>query len=125
MIQKSFFKTGLIVLILLLVLFSLPNAQAGNKASIQEILTNPDQYDGQEVIVQGNASKVKVKVSKKGNEYTTFSLIDGSGKSINVFIWGNPKIRDGQKVTVSGIFQKIKKVGKYTFYNEIEASSIK
>jgi len=125
MCRKSVFKTELITLILLLILFSLPNAQAGNNVSIQEILSNPDQYDGQEVTVQGNASKVKVKVSKKGNEYTAFSLIDESGKGINVFIWGNPKIRDGQKVTVSGIFQKIKKVGKYTFYNEIEASSIK
>jgi hypothetical protein len=47
------------------------------------------------------------------------------GESINILIWGHSKIKEGRKVKVLGIYQKVKKMGRYTFYNEIEAIEIK
>ena len=45
-------------------------------------------------------------------------------------MWGwkdieKQKIEKGDKVEVEGIFQKVKYVGKYRFFNEIEADRIK
>jgi hypothetical protein len=45
--------------------------------------------------------------------------------SVPHFIWGHSKIKEGQKAKVLGIYQKVKKMGRYTFYNEIEAIEIK
>ena len=70
-------------------------------------------------------SKIKFRTSKGGNEYTTFSLIESSGESIRVFTWGHPKIKEGQKVKVTGTYRKVKKIRRYTFYNEIEAVEVK
>ena len=98
---------------------------AGEKVTVKEILSNPDKYDGQEVSLQGKATKIRARVSKKGNDYTTFTLKDESGKGMNIFTYGHPPIIDGQKVTVTGIYQKVKKVGIYKFSNEVEANSIK
>ena len=60
-----------------------------------------------------------------GNDYTTVSLVGSLGESINVFIWGHSKIKEGRKAKVLGIYQKVKKMGRYTFYNEIEAIEVK
>jgi len=100
------------------------------KATIKDILDNPDKYDQKEVIVEGKVEKIKLTVSKKDNPYTTFNLIDDDYNGIKVFIWGhqeikNKGIKNNEKVEVIGTFQKVKYVGKYRFYNEIEAESIK
>jgi hypothetical protein len=60
-----------------------------------------------------------------GNDYTTFSLRSESGEGVNIFLWGHQNLKAGQKVKVIGLYKKVKKVGRYTFYNEIEASEIK
>ena len=123
--RKRILRTVLPILFIFSLLLQLQFTLAAEKVSLQEILSNPDKYDGQEVSVQGKASKIKPRTSKKGNDYMTFTLRDESGKGMSIFTFGHPTISDGQKVTVTGIFQKVKKVGKYTFYNEIEAKEIK
>ena len=100
------------------------NTPAGEKKTIKEILSNPDKYDGQEVTIQGKATKVKPRTSKKGNDSTTFTLKDESGKGMNIYTRGHPLITEGQKVTVTGIYQKLKMVGRKTFHNEVEARNI-
>ena len=123
--HKLVWKAVLSSLLILLILLWIQVPIAAEKVSVQEIIANPDRYDGQEVSIQGKATKIKAKTSKKGNEYTTFTLRDESGKGMSIFTYGHLPIRDGQKVTVTGIYQKVKKVGKYTFYNEVEARDIK
>lgn len=122
---RPIMRTILPILFIFSILLQFQVTLAAEKASVQEILSNPDKYDGQEVSVQGKASKINPRTSKKGNDYMTFTLGDESGKGMNIFTFGHPPISDGQKVTVTGIYQKVKKVGKYTFYNEIEAKEIK
>ena len=119
------YTLSLLFTILFLLSLLLQFSPAAEKVSIKEVLSSPDKYDGQEVNIQGKATKIQPRTSKKGNDYMTFTLRDESGKGINIFTFGHPTISDGQKITVTGIFQKVKKVGKYTFYNEIEAKDIK
>jgi RecJ-like exonuclease len=89
--------------------------------TVSEIINNPDKYHLKTVQVKGEVLDVKHKVSKRGNEYTVFVLSDGK-KSLNVFTFRTPEINVGDKVKVEGIFYKVKYVGRYTFYNEIDAS---
>jgi DNA polymerase III alpha subunit len=124
MLHKYTVRTLFTILFLLSFLLQVQLSPAAEKVSVQEILSNPDKYDGQEVSVQGKASKIEPRTSKKGNEYMTFTLRDESGKGMNIFTFGHPTISDEQKVTVTGIYQKVKRVGKYTFYNEVEAKTI-
>lgn len=104
--------------------------EEAQRTTIKQIFNNPDLFDKKEVIVEGTVSGLKMKISKAGNAYTTFSLIDQNYNSINVFIWGHEKInrqsiKNGDYVEIKGIFNKVKYVGKYKFYNEIEADDIR
>jgi hypothetical protein len=123
--QRNFaFRAIFLILVLGVFIFQTHFSPAAGKISFQEILSNPDKYNGQEVTVQGKASKIKLRTSKGGNDYTTLKLTDDSGKILNVFSWGHPALGEGQKVTVTGSYQKVKRVGKKTFYNVIEARNI-
>ncbi len=112
------------ILVLAIVLYGNFN-DAAQETTIEKIIANKDSYDGQEVSVPGIVSKLKLKTSKGGNEYTTFSLTHGSGVSLNVFVWRHSKVKEGQKVKVIGTYRKVKRAGRYTFYNEIEATEVK
>lgn len=104
----------------LLIISTAANAQA-IKTTVGDILSNPDQYDGKMVQVKGIAGSVKEKVSKKSNFYTTFK-ISNENNVLSVFSFGKLSLHDGDSVRVMGKYQKIKQVGRYTFYNEIDAS---
>ncbi len=123
--HKYALRTLFTILFMLTFILQVQLSPAAEKVSVQEILSGPDKYDGQEVSLQGKATKIQPRTSKKGNDYATFTLTDESGKGMKIYTFGHPPIRDGQKVTVTGIYQKVKKVGKYTFYNEVEAKDIK
>ncbi|MGO9175167.1 MAG: hypothetical protein ACLQED_03345 [Desulfobaccales bacterium] len=107
-------------LLCLLVITSAANAQA-IKATVGDILSNPDQYDGKMVQVEAKVLAPQFKTSKKGNAFTTFKL-EGDGKILSVFSYGTLSINGGDSVRVIGRYQKMKKVGPYTFSNEIDAS---
>jgi hypothetical protein len=104
------------------ILFSLLPSNAA-ETTVASILANPTQFDAKTVTVRGTAAAVKPTVSRRGNPYTTLKLQDG-GSGITVYIQGHPSTANGDHVEVTGVFQTIKRVGPYTFYNEIEAYSI-
>lgn len=111
------------------ILFVFTSLFSQERTKISDILSNPDKYDKKEVIVEGKVDNLKFKTSKKGNQYITFSIKDEENNSLKVFSWGHQKVKeekieDGDKVEVSGIFYKVKFVGQYRFYNEIEAEKI-
>lgn len=100
------------------------------KVKIKRIKENPDKYDKQYISTEGYIKNIKKKTSKKGNKYTTFYITDKENNSLKVFMWGwkdieKQKIEKGDKVKVEGIFRKVKYVGKYRFFNEIEAKTVK
>jgi hypothetical protein len=92
---------------------------------IGDILARLDAFDGREVVLEGKASAVDPRTSRRGNDYFTFRLSDETGASMKVFSWGKPAIVPGDRVEVRGRFQKERRVGRYTFTNEVEASRIR
>src|SRR5713101_3101067 len=110
--------------VVVLMLFSAVLAEA-REASVPSIIANPAQFEGQIVTLRGMAVAVKETVSRRGNDYTTFKLHDISGEAISIFTWGHPPLKDGDIVEVVGVFQQVRHVGRYTFYNEVEAQSVR
>ena len=106
-----------------IILVFLTSAAMGADASIGSILSNPAQFDGKIVTIRGTAAAVNQTISRSGNAYSTFQVQDASG-NIKVFTWGHPGIKSRDGVQVTGVFQQVKRVRQYTFYNEIEAHSI-
>jgi hypothetical protein len=92
---------------------------------IGDILNRPDAFDGREVVLEGKASALDPRTSRRGNDYFTFRLSDEAGSSLKVFSWGKPAIVPGDRVEVRGRFQRERRVGRYVFTNEIEASRIR
>jgi hypothetical protein len=70
-------------------------------------------------------SALDPRTSRSGNDYFTFRLSDEAGSSLKVFSWGKPAIAPGDRVEVRGRFQRERRVGRYVFTNEIEASRIR
>ena len=91
---------------------------------IGQILKNPAQFDNKVVTIQGTATTVRERISRAGNPYMTSRLQDPTG-SIVVYTRGHPGISNGDRVEVVGLFQQVKHVGRYTFYNEIDVQNIK
>lgn len=76
------------------------------------------------MVVTGTVSRLEPRVSQRGNPYYTFLLRDGRS-SVAVFSYGSPEIREGARVEVEGIFLKVKRVGRHTFQNQVDARRIR
>ncbi|MBS1712763.1 MAG: hypothetical protein JST30_00350 [Armatimonadetes bacterium] len=84
-------------------------------------------FDKKTVTVVGTVEKYEERTSKTSKKpYTLFVVKDASGK-VNVYLRNRPdvKLKDGTKVSVTGVYTKEKKVGQQTFKNEIDASNDK
>ncbi len=112
--------------LLFLLSFSLQaqNAFAGAKITIKTLLSKPNKYDRKEVTIKGKATTIEPRTSKRGNDYTTFILKDTSGRAVNIYTRGHPLITEGQRVTVTGIYQKVQMFGRYAIHNEVKAWNI-
>jgi uncharacterized protein YdeI (BOF family) len=100
-------------------------AMALDRDHIGDILARPDAFDRREVVLEGRASAVDPRTSQRGNDYFTFRLADETGASVRVFSWGKLTISPEDRVEVHGRFQKERRIGRYTFTNEIEALRIR
>ena len=106
------------------ILMSLPVAHAADM-DICSIVGNPAKYDHQTVALQGTATALKETTSQRGNDYTTFNLQDPSGcGAVKVFAWGHAAMSNGDQVRVEGVFETEHHQGRYTFYNEVEATKV-
>jgi hypothetical protein len=100
---------------------------AANAADVGvcSIVAKPANFDHQTVTLQGTATALRETTSHRGNDYSTFKLEDLSGcGAVTVFTWGHPTMSNGDHVRVEGVFETEHHQGRYTFYNEIEASKI-
>src|SRR5207253_9243030 len=92
-------------------------------ATVAEIAKNPAAFDQKTVTISGAAEEISSRTSRRGNPYTTFRLSD-QGEAVKVFTFGKPDIKDGDRVEVRSVFQRVKLVGAYTFHDDIDASSV-
>ena len=92
-------------------------------ASIKDVATSPERFDGKSISLRGNVANLQRRVSAKGNAYFTFDLSDGSG-SVRVFSFGQTSCKPGDEAAVDGQFDQVKRVGRYTFRNEVTATRV-
>ncbi|HET9392650.1 MAG TPA: hypothetical protein VFO29_03850 [Candidatus Rubrimentiphilum sp.] len=100
------------------VLLAASPAPSASPTPIATILAAPASFDGQHVTVNGTIQQLSERTSRRGNDYTTFDLCDGS--CVHVYSYGHPKLSNGQTLTVSGKFFADKHVGNADFKNEID-----
>ena len=98
-------------------------AARADLVAVKDLLDAPDKWHGRPVVVTGVVSQLDAKTSQRGNPYYTFVLTDALA-SVTVFSNGVPQIRDLSRVQVEGTFLKVKRVGKYTFQNQVDARRI-
>lgn len=91
------------------------------RTTIAAIQEDPDRFHKKLVQLEGKVSEYKERVSRAGNAYTTFKLVQNEYK-ITVFSYGHLKLENGDEVIVIGRYHKEKRVGRATFKNEIDAS---
>lgn len=96
-------------------------AGAQVRTDIQTILTNPNEFDGRKVEVEGTVESVRSRISGKGSPYTIFQLA-GDGESVSVYAVGDQRLSEGDVVVVTGRFQKVRYLSQYVFQNEIDAT---
>lgn len=88
-------------------------------------LSDLAKHDKKVVTVIGKIDKYEEKTSKSSKKpYTVFVLVEGKAK-VNVYMHGHPKskFKDGDKVEVTGKYQKEKKIKDLVFKNEIDCSN--
>lgn len=93
--------------------------------TVASIIANPTQFNGTLVTVRGTVGALRETTSHAGNDYSTFQVRDRAGGAIKVFVWGHPHLMNGNAVKVIGRFEQVERVGRYAFYNEIEAKSVR
>jgi hypothetical protein len=107
-----------------LLLPSLVSADAAEVTTCS-LVGKPSSFDRQTITLQGIATAVKRTTSRRGNDYMLFKVQgpDGCG-TVDVFIWGHPKISDGDRVRVEGVFETVHHQDHLVFHNQIEATKV-
>lgn len=96
--------------------------QLALEAKPKDLLSDPDRYDGKFVTIKGTAIRIRARVSQKGNPYHTFVLAEA--ESLTIFSFGKPSCQEGSPITVEGAFYKVKRQGRYTFRNQVDANTV-
>jgi hypothetical protein len=94
------------------------------ESAIERIVSNPVNYDGKEVVVEGQVKKIKYTTSSSGDPYTLFKLHDGDESTVGVYTKGRVQISEGSKVRVMGKFNKEKRYAIFKFKNVIKAKDV-
>ena len=124
-IQQSRISVLPLALLLLLTFSLIPLlAHASGLLEITELLTHPEQYDRQEVVVSGQVTNVQLATNRQGEPAYGFLLKDQAG-TLKIISLGQIEVREGDQVIVEGVFSRLRQAGRMIIYNEIKALSIK
>lgn len=91
--------------------------------SIKSLLSQSDLFHQQTVSVVGEAAEIKPATGPRNLPFFTFLLKDKDG-SVTVVMQGKPEFLEGDQVLVRGIFFKIRRAGRTTVSNRIEATEV-
>lgn len=114
----------LVMLLFVGVLLQAAAASAGGMLEVADLLSHPEQYDRQMVVVVGRVSNFQIGANQQGQLGYGFLLQDEGG-SIKVVGLGKADIRNGDQVIVEGIFNRLRQTGRRVVFNEIKASLIR
>lgn len=97
---------------------------AGTMLAIADLVSHPDQYDKQMVVVVGRVANLQIAANRQGQTVYGFLLKD-SGGSVKVVGPGKAGVHEGDQVIVEGVFSHLRQVGRAITYNEIKASVVR
>jgi cytochrome c-type biogenesis protein CcmE len=93
--------------------------------NIAEVVSEPKQYNGRKVTLEGVVKKVKYTKSAKGEDFTVFRLKDSQGNEVGVYYEDEHlPIKKGDTVRITGKFRKEKKYFLYKIKNVIKARTV-
>jgi cytochrome c-type biogenesis protein CcmE len=111
-------------IILFSLLMLLPPTALGGMLELVDLISHPDQYDKQMVVVVGRVTSLQTAENKQGQRAYGFLLKDGNG-TVKVVGLGKTDVREGEQVIVEGIFNRLRQAGRAVVYNEIKANLIR
>lgn len=115
---------GLGILLLAAGIFTAGDWQAhAVTQTIKGLLKQNDQYHQQAVSVTGEAAEIKAATGPRNLPFYTF-LVKDQEASVTVVMQGKPEVAAGDQVLVRGVFFKIRKAGRITVSNRIEATEV-
>jgi cytochrome c-type biogenesis protein CcmE len=97
---------------------------AGGMLEITELISHPEQYDKQMVVVAGQITSLQIATNRQGQLAYGFLLTDNNG-TVKVVGLGRAEWRDGDQVVVEGIFSRLRQAGRAIVYNEIKANTVR
>ena len=104
--------------------FSASPLVAANVLEIAELISHPEQYDHQTVIITGQVSNFQLATTRDGRPAYGFLIKDQAG-TVKVVALGQAEVRDGDLVIVEGIFSRMRQSGRAIVYNEIKATDVR
>ena len=113
-----------LVLCVVFVFVSAGIASASGILDLADLITHPEQYDRQAVIVAGEVTNIQLATNRQGQPAYGFLLKDPAG-TVKVIGLGRVQVHEGDQVVVEGIFTRLRQAGRAIIYNEIKALSIK
>jgi hypothetical protein len=90
--------------------------------AISRLLEHRAYYSGKNVAVTGRVENIDRWKSHAGDAEELFLVCDG--RCIRVYMEAHSQIRDGELVTVQGAYYKAYRVGRKTYFDEIEGTEV-
>ena len=95
------------------------------EASIKEVVSNPAQYNGKKVSLEGRVTKVDYRNSSKGEPFTVFKLKDSENNEVGVYVEDERlPLSKGDRVKIMGKFWKEKSYFLFKIKNVIKAKTV-
>jgi len=96
-----------------------------SEVTIQQLVSNPKEYDGRRVGLEGFVDKVEYKKSSKGEQFTLFRMNDGTDNEVRVYYEDEHlALSKDDKVKIQGRYKKQKKYLFYKIKNVIKARTV-
>jgi cytochrome c-type biogenesis protein CcmE len=102
----------------------LRSAESGSMLQVTELISHPDHYDRQMVVVIGRVRNLQTVSNRQGQPGYGFLLADNGG-TVKVVALGRAEFEEGDDVIVEGVFNRLRQTGRSIVYNEIKATAIR
>lgn len=95
------------------------------EVQIKDVVTNPGEYNGKKVALEGKVAKVDYRKSTKGEPFTIFKLKDSENNEVGVYFEDERlPLSKGDTVKIMGRFWKEKSYFLYKIKNVIKARTV-
>jgi hypothetical protein len=127
----SLYCTALIALLFFIYIHARAEQTPASKDSpvlevrIKDVVSNPGEYNGKKVSLEGKVAKVDYRKSSKGEPFTIFKLKDAENNEVGVYYEDERlPLSKGDTVKIMGRFWKEKSYFLYKIKNVIKARTV-